>query len=111
LLRAASPRLPVETGVGERQLDVGQRARARDQVVALEDEADLAVAKVREVVLVEVANVDAVDQVATAGGYVQAAEDVHQCALPAARAAHDRDEVAAMDLQRDLVQRAHPDPA
>ena len=37
---------PPQSGVGERQLHVDQCARARHQVEALEDEADLAVAQV-----------------------------------------------------------------
>ncbi len=101
----------IQAGVGERQLDIGDRGRARHEVEALEDEADLAVAQVREVVLVELAGVHAVDQVAPGGGYVQAAEDVHECALATARAAHDRDEVAALDAQRDAAQRMHADRA
>ena len=35
---------PAQAGVGERQFDVCARARAGDQVEALEDEPDLAVA-------------------------------------------------------------------
>ena len=50
--RASAPVPAAQAGIGERQLDVGQRARARDQVEALKDEADLAIAQVGEVVLV-----------------------------------------------------------
>ncbi len=102
-LRAPQP------GVGERQLDVDERARARHEVEALKHEADLAVAQVGEIVLVHVADVHAVDQIATARGYVQAAEDVHQRALAAARAAHDRHEITGIDAQRYVAQRAHAD--
>jgi hypothetical protein len=44
--------------VGERQLDVGERPGARDQVEALEHEPDEAVAQVGQRVLVERANVE-----------------------------------------------------
>ena len=50
--------------VRQRQLDVLQRGRAGQQVEALEDEADLAVADHGELVLVEQLDVDAVEQVA-----------------------------------------------
>ena len=93
-------------GVGERQLDVGQRARARDEVEALEDEADLAVAQVGELVLVGAADVEAVEPVDAAGRHVQAAEDVHQRALAAARAAHDRDVLAATRSSQVIPLRA-----
>ena len=111
LLRAPAARVPVDAGVGERQFHVREGGRARDEVEALKDEADLAVAQVGEIVLVHVAHVDAVDQVAPAGRQVEAAEDVHQRALAAAGAAHDRDEVASLDPQGDLAQRADFDDA
>ena len=66
LLRALAARVPIYAGVGERQFDVRECGCARDQVEALKDEADLAVAQVRQVVLVHVAHVDAVYQVAAA---------------------------------------------
>ena len=54
---------PRQAGVGQRQLDVRERPRARNQVVALEDEADVTVADVREVVLVDAADVESVQPV------------------------------------------------
>ena len=64
--RAASARvrrsLRFIAGIGQRELDVGQRRGAGDEVEALEDEADLAVADLRaSCVLVEGAHVDAVE--------------------------------------------------
>ena len=53
--RARRRSAAMHAGVGERQLDVGQRARAGDQVEALEHEPDLAVAHVGQVVLVDAA--------------------------------------------------------
>src|SRR6185312_8696018 len=105
--RAAAALRARQAGVGERQLDLRERARARNEVEALEDEAELAVADVGEVVVVEGAHVDRVEQVAAPGRRVEAAEDVHERALAAARAAHHRDEVAALDAQRDAPQRVH----
>jgi len=90
----AFPRL--HPGVGERQLDVGQRRRARDQLERLEDEPDLAVAHHRQLVLVEAAGVHPVEQVATAGGGVEAADDVHQRGLAAATGTHHRDVVTPL---------------
>ena len=106
-LCALAAGVAVDAGIGQRQLDVRQRARAGHQVEALEDEPDLAVAQVGEVVFVHVADVDAVDQVAPAAGQVQAAEDVHQRALAAPGAAHDGHEVPARDLQRHVAQGPH----
>src|ERR1700677_2537415 len=108
-LGAVSSRGAPQPGVGERQLYVDQRAGTWNEVEALKDEADLAVAQVGEVVLVHPADVDAIDQVATTRGYVQAAEDVHQRALAAARAAHDRHQITGVDAQRDAAQGPHAD--
>ena len=52
-----------DPGVGQGKLDVGQRSRARDQIEALKDEADLPVAHLGQRQLVEVAHVDAVEPV------------------------------------------------
>ena len=51
-LRPLEPRVLRDAGVDERQLDVVQRAGARQQVEGLEDEADLAVAHRRQLVVV-----------------------------------------------------------
>ena len=96
-----------DAGVDEWQLDVLQGAGAWDQVEALEDEPDLAVAHDCELVVVEAADVDPVEEVAAAGRHVEAADDVHQGALAAAGRADDRDEVAALDREGDAAQSVH----
>src|SRR5579875_3639131 len=100
-----------QAGVLQRQRHVGQRPRPRNQVERLEHEADVAVAQVREVVLVEAADVDTIDPVAPAGRHVQAAEDVHQRALAAAGRTHDRHVLAVLDLQGHATQGTHLDAA
>lgn len=87
------------------QLDLLQRARARQQVEVLEDEAELAVADVREFRTRTARDLDAVQQVAAARGRVEAAEDVQHRRLAAAGGAHDRDELARVDRERHAVQR------
>ena len=64
-------------GVDQRQLNVGKGCGTRQQVEALEDEADLAAAHGGQLVFTEVADVLAVQKVVAAGGLVQAADDVH----------------------------------
>jgi hypothetical protein len=96
--------LAADAGVDERQLHVLQSGRAGDEVVALEDEPDPAVADHRQLVVLEIANVDAVQQVAAPGRDIEAAEDVHQGRLAAAGGAHDRDEVALADAEGDAAE-------
>ena len=67
--------------VHERQLDVGECRRARDEVEALEDEPDLPVAHLGELLVIERLDVDTIEEVAAGARQVEAAEDVHQRAL------------------------------
>src|SRR5216683_3323605 len=97
--------------VDQWHLDVVQRGRTRDEVEALEDKTDLAVADGRKLVVVEPGDVGPVEEVASAGRHVQAADDVHQCRFARAAGAHDRDEVAAFDMQVNSAERLDLDPA
>ena len=65
--------------VYERQFNVMQRGRAREQVERLEDEPDFLVADTSEFVVVELADELAVEPVLALGGSVKAANEVHQC--------------------------------
>ena len=75
------PFVSTHPAVGQRELDVALRGGAGDQVEALEDEPDLAVADEREPALVETPDVDPVQQVAAPGADVEATDDVHQRGL------------------------------
>ncbi len=89
------------------QADVLDRAGARQQIEALEDEAEALAADAGELRLLEPGDVDAVEEVAPAGRPVEAAEDRHQRRLARSRGAHDGDELAALDRQADAPQRLH----
>ena len=91
--------------IDQRQLDILGRRGARQQIVALEDEADIEVAQVRAAVAVEPAGVDAVEAVAAGGRRIEAADDVHRRRFARAGRAHDGDELAAVDRQVDAGQR------
>jgi hypothetical protein len=80
--------------VEQRQLDVLLRRGARQQVEALEDEAEVAAAQQGALVAVERLHRHAAEQVGAGGGRVQAAEDVHRGRLARAAGAHDGDELA-----------------
>src|SRR5690606_2973437 len=88
-------------------LDVLQRTGARQQVEALEDEAELPVADVGELVLAQSVDPLAVQDVRPRGRPVQAADDVHHRGLAGAGRAHDRDHLARLDEQVHTAQRVH----
>ena len=67
LQRHLPPFLGGHAGVDQGQLDVAQRVGARQQVEGLEDEADLLVADLRQLVVVHLAHLDAVQLVLAAG--------------------------------------------
>src|ERR1051326_1180263 len=98
---------PSELAVQQRQLDVLDRRRAREQIEALKNEADLRVANDGALVAIELRDVDSVEQVRSGRRTIEAAEDVHQRRLAGAGRSHDRDEVAFVDEKIDAVERAH----
>ena len=103
-------RAPVALAAGDalvhqRHLDVLQRGGPRQQVEALEHEADHPAAHVGELGAGQPRHVLAVEQVAAAGGLVEAAHDVHHRGLAGARRPHDRDRRAGVDRQVDAAQR------
>src|SRR5258705_11967468 len=93
--------------VEQRELDVLDRGCAREQVEPLEHEADLRVAHVREVARRERRHVVPVQEVASGGRPIEAAEQMHERRLAGARRASERDELARRDIQRDAAQRLH----
>ena len=93
--------------VDEGQLHVGQRRRAWEQVEALEDEADLAVANFGQAIIVHLAHVLSVEQIHAAGRHIQRPQDVHQGRFAGAGRAHDGHHLAGVDLQRDAAQGMH----
>ena len=83
-----------------------------EQVEALEDEADLAVADRARARRSESRETSwPSSQYSPDGRAVEAAEDVHQRALARAAGAHQRDELAALDRQRDALEHGHVDLA
>ncbi len=85
-------------GVDQGQLDVVQRAGARQQVEGLENEADFLVANAGQLIVAHLADQIAVDVVLALAGRVEAADQVHQGRFAGPRRSHDRDILAALDL-------------
>jgi len=69
----------VRAPVDERQLNLGNRWQAREQVVRLEHEADAPAANPGELGLAQPAHIVPFQFVRAARGLVQTAQDVHQC--------------------------------
>ncbi len=91
----------------EGKADIIDRAGPREEIEALEDEAEARAADAGEFRLLEPRDVDAVEEVPPAGRTIEAAQDRHQRRLARSRRAHDGDEFAALDRQADALERLH----
>src|SRR5271169_155028 len=103
LHRAAASLPSGDAGVQKRELHVAQDGGLRQEVVALEDEADLLVADARERAAGQAFDGLAIQGVTAVGGGVEAAQDGHERRLAGARPADERHELALLD--------GHVDPA
>ena len=95
----------LHAAVGERQLDVLEDRQVANQVEALEDEPDLAVARARALGRREVRDGLAVEHVGAAGRRVEQAEDRQQRGLPAPGRPRDGEVLAVPDLEVDARER------
>src|SRR5215813_10662983 len=86
--------------VVEGQLDVLERAGARDEVEVLKDEANLAVTKRGALIGAERRYVGIIQMVGPARRSVETAEDIHQGGLARAGSAHDGDQFAGLEIER-----------
>ena len=94
-------------GVNQRQLDIPQRTRSREEIEGLKDEADLAIADLGEFVVVHLADAVPVQFIRAGGRRIEAAEHIHQRRFSRARRPHDRDVFATLDAEGNAAQRMH----
>src|SRR4030095_17189415 len=93
--------------VEERQLDVLERRRARQEIKALENETKLAIANVGQLIAVETGNIEAIEQVAAVSWAIEATEQIHQGGFPRTTRAHKGDKLTARDFQRNAANGGH----
>ncbi len=96
---------PRHAAVAQRKLDVFNGRRSREQVEALEYEADLPIANLGQLVRRQVRDIPAIQDIASGRGRVQAAEEVHERGLSRSRRTRHRDKIAAPDFNRYRAQR------
>ena len=92
-------------GVDHRQLDVFQRARARQQVVGLKDEAEAAAANVGARVELKCRDVAAFEAIRPGGRRVEQPDDLHEGRFARTRRSHDGDELAGFEREIDAGER------
>src|SRR4029077_5403299 len=87
--------------------DVFQRGRAWQEIKSLEDKSDLAISNARQLGFREPRNIDAFEQITARTRLVQASEDIHEGRLSTPACSHNRDKLAAPDLNTHPAQRMH----
>src|SRR3954469_9106994 len=97
--------------IQQRHLDIFERRGALEQHILLEHEADLAIANAGQLVVVQAADIFAIENVNPGGGLIEAAQDIHQRALAATRRPYNRHHLAFGDRQRYAAQRVDFDIA
>jgi hypothetical protein len=105
--RGVGPLAPLgrlHAAIDERQLDVLEDREVANEVEALEDEPDFAVAHARALGEREVGHLMPVQHVGAFGRRVEQAQDGQERRLAAARGASNGDVLALLDLQVDAGQ-------
>ena len=95
--------------VGQGKLDVLEHGVLGDQVVRLEDEAEVAAADLGELIIVEPRDVVLTQQVLAAGRAIETAQQVEHGALARPRSTHDGDVLAGIDVDGHAPQGVHRD--
>ena len=80
-----------------------EKGELRQQVVLLEDEAQLLVPDVCQLTAAHLADIPAVQQISAFGRHVQTADDVHTSGFTRTGLADDGHELAFVDFERDVV--------
>src|SRR6266852_5170109 len=80
------------------EFDVFQSGGARQQVEALKNETDFAIANGGQFFLAEAGDLDAFEHIASSVGFVEAAHNIHEGRFTAAAGAHDGDELPARNF-------------
>jgi len=90
--------------IAQRQRDVFDGVNARQQVVLLEDKADLLIADNRKIVVVQIRNKHGVEVILARRWRVQAADHVHQSRLARSAWTHNGNHLTREDLEVDAAQ-------
>ena len=100
LFRGAPPSLlAADARVDQRQFDVVERRRPREEVEGLKDESDLSIADPRQLIVAQLAHELTAQPVLARGRRIETTDHVHERRLTAPRRPHDRHELARADLE------------
>src|SRR3989338_11414856 len=104
LMGAPLALLAFHPAVDQRQGHVFQQRHARQQIEALEHEADGAIAQQCQLVLAQFSNVAAIQHIAPGARLVETPEEIHEGGFAGTGRPHDCDEFAGNDAETDIFQ-------
>src|SRR6266566_5246202 len=93
--------------VKERQLDVLTGGCSRQQIEALKNETEFVVANVGQLIAIERGNIGVIQNVATRSRSIETTDNVHERRFSRTTRAHQRDELAALNLERNAAHRVN----
>src|ERR1051326_2176187 len=93
--------------INHRQLDILNHVQLGQQIKKLEDKPNLAIANRRKLARGSIVDHNAIESNRPGSRSIQAAEDMHQRGLAAARGANDRNELTFVNIELDIIQRAN----
>ena len=97
--------------IKQRQLHVFARRCARQQIETLKNKTEFMVANVGQLVAVERGNIGVIQNVATGSRPIETTDNVHERRFSRTTRAHQRDELAALNLERNATHRMNIDVA
>ena len=106
-LRPLKPFFALHAGIDRRHFDVLRRAQVREQVVTLEDKAEMFPPQFGQRVAVEGGDIGPGHPVRAAGGFIQTAKNIHQGGFTGARGPDNRYHLPGLDPQGDAFQHLH----
>ena len=93
------------------QLDILARRSARQQIETLKNETEFVIANICELIAIEHGNIGIIQNVTTGSRPIETSKNIHERRFAGTARSHQRDEFAALDLERNAAHRVNIDIA
>src|SRR5438046_5601016 len=93
--------------VEQRQLDIFARGSTREEIKALENKSELAVANIGQLVAIQMRDIGVIEQILSAGRPIKTAKDIHKGRFSRADRAHQGNELAELNFERHSAHGVH----
>ena len=107
LLRAGMAFFSRNSRIQQGKLHIFLYIQFGQQIILLKNKSQHFIADFRLLIVFHCGHIHTIETVSSAGGHIQAANDVHSCGFAAAGLADNGHKLALLNLQRDTVQGMH----